>query len=65
MTEYHSRIRRKLKYGDAREDGYKFVGLKKNRIKKDGFYAEDWRHPDKFEDNKNIIKPLRKKFMMK
>tara|TARA_Y100001951_G_scaffold7738_1_gene4900 strand:+ start:81 stop:518 length:438 start_codon:yes stop_codon:yes gene_type:complete len=58
---YPSRIRRKLKYGETREDGYKFVGLKRNRIKKDGFYAEDWRHPDKFEEQQKYHKAHKKK----
>lgn len=38
-----------FKYGDIREDGYVFVDFRKTRpVKKDGYFQENWLHPDKF-----------------
>jgi len=39
----------KRKFGEVREDGYRFVSIRSNRLKKDGTYAEDWRSPESFE----------------
>ena len=44
-----SHFKRELKYGETREDGYRFVGFKANHIKKNGYYAEDWRSPEAFK----------------
>jgi len=39
----------KRKFGEAREDGYRYVSIRYNRLKKDGTYGEDWRSPKAFE----------------
>ncbi len=36
------------KYGDTREDGYVWVGKRYSRLKPDGTYADDFRHPESF-----------------
>ena len=43
--KYHS----KRKFGEVRGDGYRFVSIRSNRLKKDGTYGEDWRSPQAFE----------------
>ena len=52
----------KYKYGDKREDGYIWVGIRYNRRKSDGTYPDDWRSPEAFKvkiennrKNKKII----------
>ena len=37
------------KYGDTREDGYVWVGKRYSRLKPDGTYADDFRHPESFK----------------
>jgi|TARA_R110002020_G_scaffold62485_1_gene167177 hypothetical protein len=39
----------KRKFGEVREDGYRYIGMRFNRLKKDGTYGEDWRSPEGFE----------------
>jgi|TARA_R110002110_G_scaffold242993_1_gene459398 hypothetical protein len=43
----------KYKYGDVREDGYVWVGIRYNRKRPDGTYPDDFRHPEAF---KKILK---------
>jgi hypothetical protein len=38
-----------FKRGDIREDGYVFSKYKKTRVKKDGFFMEQWSNPISFE----------------
>jgi len=37
------------KYGDVREDGYVWVGIRYARRKSDGTYPDDWRSPKAFK----------------
>tara|TARA_R100000963_G_C4591279_1_gene68374 strand:+ start:145 stop:564 length:420 start_codon:yes stop_codon:yes gene_type:complete len=37
------------KYGDVREDGYVWVGIRRNRKRPDGTYPGDFRHPEAFK----------------
>tara|TARA_R100000005_G_C4932979_1_gene161043 strand:- start:467 stop:907 length:441 start_codon:yes stop_codon:yes gene_type:complete len=46
--------------GEAREDGYIFDGYITARLKKDGYFKENWREPKSFEKNL-IYKKLYKK----
>ena len=39
----------KYKYGDTREDGYRFRGRRVSRPKKDGTYGEVWVNPESYE----------------
>ena len=39
----------KYKFGDTREDGYRYIGRRFSRLKKDGTYGEDWRSPEGFK----------------
>ena len=53
------------KYGDTREDGYVWVGVRYNRQRPDGTYPDDWRDPEAFKlkvtqnrTNKKIVYDL-------
>lgn len=41
-----------FKYGDIREDGYRFEGYQLYRKRKDGTFFEGWRKPDGWEDHR-------------
>ncbi len=41
--------RSNYKYGDKREDGYVWVGIRYARKKSDGTYPDDWRSPEAFK----------------
>jgi len=41
--------RSNYKYGDKREDGYVWVGIRYARKKSDGTYSDDWRSPEAFK----------------
>ena len=46
----------RFKFGDVREDGYRYIGRRFSRLKKDGTYGEDWRSPEGFEKQiQNIL----------
>ena len=51
----------KRKFGEAREDGYRYVSKRFNRLKKDGTYSEDWRSPEAFERQVENSKKNKKK----
>ena len=58
---YHSNY----KYGDVREDGYVWVGIRYARKRKDGTYPDDFRSPEAFKEkiesnkkNKKIVYDL-------
>ena len=38
-----------FKYGETREDGYRFEGYHLHRIRKDGTFVESWRTPEGWE----------------
>ena len=53
------------KYGDVREDGYVWVGIRYARKRKDGTYPDDFRSPEAFKEkiesnkkNKKIVYDL-------
>ena len=50
----------KYKYGDTREDGYVWVGIRYNRQRLDGTYPDDFRNPESFK-RKNIAGRIYKK----
>ena len=41
-----------FRYGDTREDGYRFEGYQLYRKRKDGTFFEVWRRPDGWEDKR-------------
>ena len=49
------------KYGDTREDGYIWVGVRYNRRKSDGTYPPDWRSPESFKRKVEQSKKNKKK----
>ena len=49
------------KYGDTREDGYIWVGVRYNRRKSDGTYPPDWRSPESFKRKVEQAKKNKKK----
>jgi 5-methylcytosine-specific restriction endonuclease McrA len=51
----------KRKFGEAREDGYRFVSMRHDRLKKDGTYGEDWRSPEGFEKHVQDGKKYKKR----
>jgi hypothetical protein len=51
----------KRKFGEVREDGYRYVSIRYDRLKKDGTYGEDWRSPESFEKHLQNGKKYKKK----
>lgn len=47
--------------GEAREDGYLFDGYITARLKKDGYFKENWREPNSFKKNLAYKKLYKKK----
>ena len=65
-----------FKYGDVREDGYVFKGYNKTKIKKDGFFKENWHNFNVFvnlkltkaiwkKENKEKVKCINKNYCKK
>ena len=50
----------KRKFGEVREDGYRYISRRLDRLKKDGTYAEDWRSPKAFEKHVHNGKKYKK-----
>ena len=46
--------------GDAREDGYIFDGYITARLKKDGYFKENWREPSSFKKNQEYKRLYKK-----
>ena len=51
----------KRKFGEVREDGYRYVSIRYDRLKKDGTYGEDWRSPESFEKHLQNGKKYKKR----
>lgn len=49
MKRLNPDVGKPFKYGDTREDGYRFLSYNKSYIRKDGLFGESWLSPDKFE----------------
>lgn len=60
MKRLNPKTNKPFQRGDLREDGYKFICYRKNRVNKNtGFLIEEWCHPDKYvETFKENGKPL-------
>ena len=43
------RTNKRFKYGDIREDGFIFDAYKTSTVRKDGYFAENWRSPGVFK----------------
>ena len=53
-----------FKYGDTREDGYRFRGRRVSRPKKDGTYGEVWVNPESYEKHIQDGKKQKKESMI-
>ena len=49
MMRLNPRTNKRFRYGEVREDGFIFDAYKTSIIKKDGFFAENWRSPIVFK----------------
>jgi len=52
------------KFGEVREDGYRFVSMRYDRLKKDGTYGEDWRSPKVLKNICKTVKNRKKESMI-
>ena len=48
MKRLNPKTNKPFVIGEAREDGYRFDGYITARIKLDGYYKENWRHPERY-----------------
>jgi len=44
-----------FKQGDVREDGHVFLRYKLKRLKKNGYFVEDWHSPESFEKQRATV----------
>ena len=51
MKRLNPQTNQTFKRGDYREDGFRFLSYLYQDKKKNGFYLEQWIHPEKFENN--------------
>ena len=65
MKRLNPQTNKPFKLKDVREDGYIFDGYIKARIKKDGYYKENWRRPDRFQKNLDYKRKRKKELYRK
>ena len=65
MKRLNPKTNKPFVIGEAREDGYRFDGYITARIKLDGYYKENWRHPERYLLNRQYQRDRKKKLYTK